>query len=221
MKNVIQQLMGASNVPTSFQAAHIILALILFAEQTRIGRYELSKELGLSDASTRTILKRLKERNLIELVSQREGHKITKDGMTVTQNVLKHMKLSLERYNLGDFTVGHSSALVLISGQNIRDRLIQIRDAAIKAEALGCTAFLCTEKGFIVPGYDEEDFLVEDPTVITYLEALNPKVGDWILAGTASLKKGENIDKTKKGEDFSFIRARIGAVAAAMAALAE
>lgn len=221
MKNVIQQLMGASKVPTSFQAAHIILALILFAEQTRIGRYELSKELGLSDASTRTILKRLKERNLIELVSQREGHKITKDGMTVAQNALKHMKLSLERYNLGDFTVGHASALVLITGQNIRDRLIQIRDAAIKAEALGCTAFLRTEKGFIVPGYDEEDFLVEDPTVITYLEDLNPKVGDWILAGTASLKEGEANDKKKKSEDPSFIRARLGAVAAAMVALAD
>ncbi|MFX1538755.1 MAG: DUF4443 domain-containing protein, partial [Promethearchaeota archaeon] len=181
-----------------------------------------SKELGFKrDASTRTILKRLKEKNLIELVSQREGHKITKDGMTVAQEALKHMKLSLERYNLGDFTVGHSSALVLITGQNIRDRLIQIRDAAIKAEALGCTAFLRTEKGFIVPGYDEEDFLVEDPAVITCLEDLNPKVGDWILAGTASLKEDEENDKKKKGEDPSFIRARLGAVAAAMAALAD
>ena len=37
----------------------------------------------------------------------------------------------------------------------------------------------------------------------------------------ASLKEGEENDKKKKSEDSSFIRARIGAVAAAMAALTD
>ncbi|MFX0093925.1 MAG: DUF4443 domain-containing protein [Candidatus Hodarchaeota archaeon] len=219
MERLIQELMGTSKVPTSFQAAHIILALILFTEQSHpLGRYELSRELGLSDASTRTILKRFKEKNIIKIVSRREGHRITEEGKALGQQILAHMRLSPKSFELGDFTVGRSSALVRLIGKNIRDRLIQIRDAAIKAEALGCTAFLCTEKGFIVPGYDEEDFLVEDPIIIRHLESLNPNVGDWILAGTASLEDQERKQKSKD-EDPSFIRARIGAVAAAMAAL--
>ena len=62
--------------PTQFRLWHIIAAFNIFCQSASpIGRYQLGTELELGGGSVRSLLRFLKDRNLIEPV-QRQGHQL-------------------------------------------------------------------------------------------------------------------------------------------------
>lgn len=186
----------------SFNSAHMLLALIILS-QRHMGRYELAKELDLTDSSTRTLLKKLRERKLVKITSKRRGHTLTRKGKRKVERFASYLKMSFIKLDLKDVTIAKSDALVLIHGPSFPEKLdtVQIRDDALKAGAKGCTTFVYTGNGLRMPEPKDSQFgTIEDDLLISQLKLLKPRNGDIILAGSA-----ETYKKARLGAIFAAI----------------
>ncbi|MHA1713960.1 MAG: DUF4443 domain-containing protein [Candidatus Ranarchaeia archaeon] len=73
-----------------FTTAHIFLTLKLIAKELVLGRYEIEKQLELSNSATRTMLKRLKIKGLIKPI-KRKGHCLTENGKHLLKAITQRL----------------------------------------------------------------------------------------------------------------------------------
>lgn len=124
---------GSSIGPNpSFTEFDLVKTLEIVDKEETIGRTKLSKELGLGQGVTRTILNHLERAGLIEI--QRLGCVLTSKGSALLRDLRSIVKVGFE-VPRSIFPIGRykSGALVSKAGQRIR-RGLERRDAPSELE---------------------------------------------------------------------------------------
>jgi len=132
----------------NFDDAHVLLALDIIEREQPIGRHLLMKKLSLTEASTRTMIKRLKELSLIN-IDKVAGIFITENGRKLLLNLHNRAKI-IEDVNLS--TLGwKGQAIIVRNGKAILDRigLLNLRDLIIKQGADHTIIAVINEEGKI------------------------------------------------------------------------
>lgn len=170
----------------TFTSLHLIKALELMAESP-VGRGKLAKLLGIGEGTVRTIIKRLKDSNLIEI--SREGCRLSSFGrnfwMKFKEKIPKKVFLEKNEFSLAEYTV---AVLVKRCGDKVGTGMKQ-RDAAIMVGAEGATTVVAKNGKIILPGISEniaEDYPVAYRQII---KLLKPEHNDVIIFGTARTRE--------------------------------
>jgi len=181
----------------TFTSLHLIKVLELIAEGP-IGRGKLAKKLGIGEGTIRTIVKRLKDSNLIEI--SKNGCHLTSFGKNFwkkfKEKIPKKVFLEKNEFSLAEYTV---AVLIKKCGDKVRIGMQQ-RDAAIMAGAEGATTLVVKNGKIILPGVSDDvakDYPVAYRQIV---ELLKPEHDDVVVVGTGETKE----------------KAEYGAVAAAL-----
>lgn len=181
----------------SFAGAHAIKALEDISIQGTLGRLKLSKDLHLGEGEIRTLVKHLKNEDLIEVSNS--GISLSPNGRKLLSRLRTLMSEPLEVPST-PLTVGPFNVAVRVAGtkDSIQYGLEQ-RDAAVIAGAKGATTLVFTKNRLVLPGTNE-DIPKSNQSALASLSKLGLNEGDVIIIGSAD-------DRTK---------AEIGARAAAL-----
>lgn len=166
--------------PPAYSEAHALKALELIGSQRGIGRQQLSRKLELGEGTIRTLIRRMKKADLIEV--SRGGMMLTSRGRETLSDLARH--ISTCELPETRITVGPINCAVLVKGAigNVGSGVEQ-RDAALIAGAEGATTLVYEGGKLLMPGTEVEI----DPLTENYvLEKLNPIDGDVVIIGTAS-----------------------------------
>lgn len=181
----------------SFTFFDLIKAIELIAEKEPIGRGKLSEELEIGGGAVRTLIKRLKNTNLV--ATSKNGCSLTEKGRSVwckiTHILPKKVRLKINKLTSASFNF---AVLVRGYGEEVKDGLEQ-RDAAVRAGAKGAITIVLKNGKLIIPAVSP-DFSKDYPEASSQItQAMNPQENDLIIIGSA--------DDPKKAE--------YGAIAAA------
>ena len=170
----------------TFTLLHLIKALELMAEGP-IGRGKLAKNLGVGEGTVRTIIKRLKDSNIIEI--SREGCHLTSFGRKLWEKFKKKVpkKVFLEK---NEFSLAQYSVAVLVRGCGSKVRTgMKQRDAAIMVGADGATTLVVKGKKLIIPGVSDniaKDYPVAYKQIVKLLDL---EQNDVVIVGTAKTRE--------------------------------
>ena len=170
----------------SFNEAQVVKALEIIGAYETVGRIRLSKELGLGEGATRTLLKHLKKEGLIE--SSRHGITLSEYGKKLFANLRSKISEGKEVPN-SSLTIGPFNVAVLVrdAAHGVK-RGIEQRDTAIKAGALGATTLIFYRNKLTMPS-SEEDVFKGIPSIHDMLVSkLGPKENDIIIVGSGENK---------------------------------
>ncbi len=138
----------------SFDHVHIGLLIYWLGENSPKSRSEISDFLGLGEGSTRTMLRRLKEKDMIC---------ITKDGVRLSDNgflffsKLRNTFPAIEEGSFGTLSLGKYSVIVRVNkGKEKVSRGIEQRDESIRYGAKGTITLVYENSHFMFPGVEEE-----------------------------------------------------------------
>ena len=170
----------------TFTSLHLIKVLELIAEGP-IGRGKLAKKLGIGEGTIRTIIKRLKDSNLIEI--SKNGCHLTNFGKDFwkkfKEKIPKKVFLEKNEFSLAEYTV---AVLIRKCGDKVRIGMQQ-RDAAIMAGAEGATTLVVKDGKIILPGVSDDvakDYPVAYRQIV---ELLKPEHDDVVIVGTGETKE--------------------------------
>ena len=175
----------------SFNDAQVVKALEIIGAYGTVGRIRLSKELGLGEGATRTLLKHLKKEGLIEV--SRHGIALSEYGEKLFSNLKSKISEGIEIPN-SPLTVGPFNIAVLVRdvAHGVR-RGVEQRDTAIKAGALGATTLIFYRNKLTMPS-SEEDVFKGIPSIHDLLVSkLGPKENDVIIVGSGETKSSAEI----------------------------
>jgi len=172
-------------VRPSFSLYHVVKALIKIYEEGPIGRQLLSKTLGLGEASTRTLIRRLANEELVK-VDPIGGCILTSKGLSIVKELLKRIHLGLrvedllvESLKLSEYAY----ATMVKGGCKILDRIkpYEVRDEIIKSGA-DAALIVCVINGkAVLPGGQKVVGEDEFPQLKMLRERLKASDNDLIL----------------------------------------
>ena len=164
-----------------------------------VGRIKLSKEMGLGEGTTRTLLKHLKNEGVTQ--SSRSGISFSEEGKKLFSDLRSQLREGIDVPS-SPLTVGAFNIAVLVrnAAQAIGSGMEQ-RDAAIKSGALGATTLIFSKNKLELP-QEEENLCESMPELHNKLVTqLNPKENDVIIVGS-----GENRDSAEIGAKMAAIK---------------
>ena len=168
----------------AFNEAHVVKALELIGKYEPVGRIRLSKEVGLGEGTTRTLLKHLKNEGVTQ--SSRSGISLSREGKKLFSDLRNKFSESVE-VPRSPLTVGAFNIAVLV--RNAAPAIgsgMEQRDAAIKSGASGATTLVFSSTKLALP-HREENFSKSMPELHDKLvTALNPKENDVIIIGSGA-----------------------------------
>jgi len=133
-----------------FSEVHVLKAILAIGAAGSVGRGRLGSLVGIGQGEVRTLIKRMKENDLILI--QPEGCRLSKKGEREFQILKEKIPWSspVEAKSLG---IGDECAAVLVrgAGQNVRKGIEQ-RDAAVRVGAVGAFTAVFAKGRFIIPG---------------------------------------------------------------------
>jgi Mn-dependent DtxR family transcriptional regulator len=133
-----------------FSEVHVLRAILAIGAAGSVGRGKLGSLVGLGQGEVRTLIKRLKENDLILI--EPDGCKLSKKGQREFSKLKEKVPWSsrVEARSLG---IGAECAAVLVRGadRNVR-RGIEQRDAAVRVGANGALTALFANGRFTLPG---------------------------------------------------------------------
>ena len=133
-----------------FSEVHVLKAILAIGAAGAVGRGRLGSLVGLGQGEVRTLIKRMKENDLILI--QPDGCRLSKKGEREFQKLKEKIPWSsrVEAKSLG---IGDECAAVLVrgAGQNVRKGIEQ-RDAAVRVGAIGAFTALFSKGRFTIPG---------------------------------------------------------------------
>jgi len=171
----------------SFTEAHVIKALEIIGAEA-VGRIRLSKELGLGEGATRTLVKHLKNEGMIKvskygIVLSEYGKKLFSD---LRSRISEGVEVPPSPLTVGSFNV---AVLVRDAARAVK-RGVEQRDTAIKAGALGATTLIFSRNKLTMPSVEEEAIFKGIPSIREILlSRLRPKENDVILIGSGENKR--------------------------------
>jgi len=183
----------------SFNEAHVIKALEIIGDYGSVGRIRLSKELGLGEGTTRTLLRHLKKEGIIQ--GSRRGISLSEEGKALFSNLRDKLSEGVEiprsRLTVAPFNV---AILVRDSAQAVKSGIEQ-RDVAVKSGASGATTLVFTRNKLSMPTR-EDDISVSMPSLHNQLVTkFKPKENDVIIVGS-----GENRELAEIGAKMAAIK---------------
>jgi len=170
------------DVRASYSPVHVVKILFLLSEKP-MGRFQLMKEMGMKEATIKTLVKRLKNNKLIE--SSTKGNLLTKKGNELLKKTLMKISKPIE-IDISDYTVGKYNTAILVKNSSKKVKFgVEQRDEAIKIGADGATTLICSNGKLIFPGCNRN---------ITELEKIlrryfNIENEDVIVISSGSTKK--------------------------------
>jgi hypothetical protein len=133
-----------------FTEVHVLKALVAIGKSGKVGRGRLGTLTGLGQGEVRTLIKRLKDNQLI--VVETDGCRLSKKGEKEYAK-LSSLLLWSGPVNARTLGLGAKCWAVLVSGAEKAVRYgIEQRDAAIKAGADGAFTSVFKSGRFMVPG---------------------------------------------------------------------
>lgn len=181
-----------------FSEVHVLKAILAIGAAGAVGRGRLGSLVGLGQGEVRTLIKRMKENDLILI--QPDGCKLSKKGEREFQKLREKIPWSspVEAESLG---IGEECAAVLVrgAGENVR-RGIEQRDAAVRVGAIGAFTALFAKGRFTIPGEG------------TDCEKDGPR-GLWSAARSAGPREGDVLIVVGADSDEA---AQLGTLAAAL-----
>lgn len=178
--------MPRRKVKPNFTPYHVVKALMIISKG-HVGRPKLRKELRLGDASTRTLLKRLREAGLIRSFRP-TGTELTEKGREVLREVLNSLVV------LGEVAHGNvcsnciTSAVVLRSAADLLRGMgvIRVRDLVVKQGADGALILLVGPGGRTLMPVQDGEVPFTDPLILDIREKVPLREGDVILVAMCS-----------------------------------
>ena len=171
----------------SFDLVHVFKTMQMMADNKRISRLKVMKELGLGEGSIKTLVKHMKMHDLIE--NSNAGMWLTNKGRTLYtklhHSMPKETDISKCSVALGKF---NHAVLLKDMAYNIRSGIEQ-RDAAIKAGAVGATTLIFKNQRLVLPGTDEDLMRNDQKIHSLIIEKLSPEENDVIIIGSSQDKK--------------------------------
>jgi predicted transcriptional regulator len=183
----------------AFNEAHVIKALEMIGEYGSVGRIRLSKELGLGEGTTRTLLRHLKNEGII--CSSRRGISFSEEGRGLFSYLRGKLSKGVDVPS-SSLTVGPFNVAVLVrdSAQAVKSGMEQ-RDVAIKSGASGATTLVFTSNKLSMPTR-EQDISVSMPALhIQLVTKFKPEENDVIIVGS-----GENRELAEIGAKMAAIK---------------
>jgi len=171
----------------SFNEAHVVKALEIIGKSGTVGRIRLSKEVGLGEGTTRTLLKHLKNEGITQ--SSRSGISFSETGKKLFSDLRSKVSEGVEVPS-SPLTVGSFNIAVLVrdSAQAVRSGMEQ-RDTAIKSGASGATTLVFSGNKLSLPAcvndISESTSSLHDEIVTK----LNPNENDVIIVGSGENRK--------------------------------
>lgn len=135
---------------TSFSMFDFLLTIELVAEKS-LGRNKLAGMLGIGEGAARTLLRRLKDDELISI--SKRGCSLTDKGLRLWNKY--RSTVSKVRIGKNELTFAEYSFAVLVknSGHKVKTGMEQ-RDSAIVAGAKGATTLLLQKGQLVFPEFD-------------------------------------------------------------------
>jgi len=183
----------------SFNEAHVVKALEIIGKCGIVGRIRLSKELGLGEGTTRTLLKHLKNEGITQ--SSRSGISFSEEGKKLFSDLRRKLSEGVEVPS-SPLTVGPFNIAILVrdSAQAVGSGMEQ-RDIAIKSGASGATTLVFSGNKLSMPTGEQN---VSECLPMLHNELvtkLNPKENDVIIVGS-----GENRKLAENGAKMAAIK---------------
>ena len=171
----------------SFTEAHVIKALEIIDSREAVGRIRLSKELGLGEGVTRTLVKHLKNEGIIEIL--RNGIVLSEYGKKMFSDLRSKISEGVE-VPPSPLTVGSFNVAVVVRDMaRVVKRGLEQRDTAIKAGALGATTLVFSRNKLTMPATEEDVFKGISSVHDILVSKLDPKENDVILIGSGENKR--------------------------------
>jgi predicted transcriptional regulator len=178
--------LAPGRTPT-FTEAHILKAIETLGAGDPVGRIRLSKILGLGEGEARTLVKRLRNEDVIEV--SKAGIVLSKLGKKIFYELRSKLSEETEAPE-SSLTVGPCNVAVLV--KDVADFLkygLEQRDAAIKAGAQGATTLIFRNDRLTMPGVSEDVFQNIQPIHNMLVARLKPEENDVIIIGSADDKR--------------------------------
>ena len=181
-----------------FSEVHVLRAMLAIVAGGAVGRGKLGILVGLGQGEVRTLIKRMKEKELI--VIEPEGCKLSRKGEREFQKLKEKIPWS-SAVNARSLGIGGMCSAVLVRGAGLKLRKgIEQRDAAIKVGASGALTAVFTRGRFALPG-EGEDCEKDGPS------------GLWSAARSAGPREGDALVVVGAESDET---AELGTLAAAL-----
>ncbi len=133
-----------------FSEVHVLKAMLAIGAAGSVGRGRLGSLVGLGQGEVRTLIKRLKENDLIRI--QPDGCRLSRKGEREFTKLQEKIPWS-SRVDAKSLGIGDECAALLVrgAGQNVRKGIEQ-RDAAVRVGAKGAFSALFASGRFTIPG---------------------------------------------------------------------
>ena len=150
--NKLSEISTSKTIQPSFQLTHVLLALVIFDQESEgIGRYRLENELGLSEGKVRSLLKYLKQIEVVHV--EKKIHKLSKEGEKILKEIYSIVTPPKEpTFDYSKIVIGNSVRYCIVF--NAIDRLttgMDQRDEAIKIGGSGATCLIMKNGNFMFP----------------------------------------------------------------------
>jgi len=178
--------LAPGRTPT-FTEVHIVEALEILGAEELVGRIKLSKILGLGEGETRTLVRHLRNEDIIEV--SKAGIILSEFGKQLLSELRSRLSEEME-VPKSSLTVGPYNIAVLIkdAADFVKYGLEQ-RDAAIKAGALGATTLIFRNNRLTMPGVSEDVFQGIQSVHDMLIAKLKPQDDDVVIIGSAEDKR--------------------------------
>jgi hypothetical protein len=162
-----------------FSEVHVLKAMLAIGAGGAVGRGRLGSLVGLGQGEVRTLIKRMKENDLILI--QPDGCRLSRKGEREFQKLKEKIPWSspVEGKSL---RIGNECAAVLVrgAGRNVRKGIEQ-RDAAVRVGANGAFTALFAKGRFTIPG-EGTDCEEDSPSGLwSAARSAGPREGDALI----------------------------------------
>ena len=183
LQNLFSKMFESKTISPNYKKPHIIHTIMLLGQDNYgIGRYRIRKEVNLGEGSMKTMLSRLRDENLIDVLPHKQqGHILTPLGKDFLGKILEFMSFPLHIENdVNKYVIGKTAYYSIIPALKLKSPLdlgILQRDEAIKIGADGASVLVYNgvQLNFPVPH--------EYPVDIEEIDQSRLKNGDLIIIG--------------------------------------
>ena len=175
----------------AFNEAHTIKTLEIIENAGILGRITMSNKLELGIGTTRTILKHLKNEQLI--TSSKHGFLLSEQGKRLFATLRTRISEGIEVPNCS-LTVGPVVVAILVRDMAHKvGRGIEQRNTAIRAGASGATTLVYSRKKIVMPS--KKNHVIKDISEIhdIVISNLHPKENDVVIFGSGENKTSAEI----------------------------
>ncbi|MHA1675433.1 MAG: DUF4443 domain-containing protein [Promethearchaeota archaeon] len=143
---LVKSLFETKTVSPIYKKPHILYTIyIIGREKTGIGRYRIKNEVDLGEGSTKTLLNRLKDENIIHVDGSRQrGHTLSPKGELLFNKIVQTISYPREIENPNNsYVIGEKAFYALINPKyaliDYTRQTLAMRDEAIKIGGSGCS----------------------------------------------------------------------------------